>query len=162
MIITLLNPISPPSIDAACVQAIKLENNRRRGQRWVEAWVTWGYLETPGDEDTFVEWMSHDTGEGLLYLKFENGQHPERSGLSLGQCDTCNAWHFKSRGPCEMDGCDGGVSPYRAFQNVWRADVTGRVGPKLFDFITEYLVTESLPDPDDITDIRPILIGAIA
>lgn len=159
--IVLTNPITVRNLSRLKVQAVHYEANEDRGQEWIEVFCDLGFL----DDGTFYAYPNPATGESLVYFKFENGNHPERPGMALGRCDTCNDWHFKTSGPCEDPGCGGTVEAfpsYNRFRNKIDASAERDVFKAAEAFLTNTPGTEGIafPNPDDRFDVRALVDGA--
>lgn len=158
--INLTNNIVVSNLSRVKVQAVHYEANEERGQEWVEVFCEYGFM----DDGTFVSYPHPATKESLLFFKFENGMHPERPGLALGRCDTCNDWHFAISGPCEDPGCGGTVAAfpsYNRFRNKIDASLERDIFHAAEAFLTHKDGTEGVrfPNPDDRFDIRVLVDG---
>jgi len=147
MPVTLNHPFTSHLIDKARVAAIKIEENAPRNQRWIEAWVTCGYM----DGEQFVQMVQPYTGaEVMLYVKIENGMHPLATGRLLSKCDVCGAWNSLGDGsPCVVPGCPGIMRAYDGWTRVSTALTAGAsVYEEIARVLYTFLLTERVPDPD--------------
>ena len=152
--IALTNPIAVEEVTSVEVRAVKFEQNIESGQIWVELWCDFGYL----DGGILKAYPIPQCGQSsTLYLKFENGYHPLRPSMALGQCNVCNAWGFKISGPCD---CGGTFTPYEAYTALATA-LSLVIGVNMIPAIEQHLVSTELPDPDDIENIHPLVDGAV-
>lgn len=142
------------------VQAVKYEANEQRGQEWVEVWCDLGFM----DDGIFYAYPDPVTGESLVYFKFENGMHPERAGMMLGRCDTCNAWYFAVSGACTVRDCTGTIQPFSSY-NRFRNKIDASTERDIFTATEAFLTNtptgegQRFPNPDDINDERPLVDG---
>lgn len=127
----------------------------------MEVWADLGFL----DDGTFYAYPDPVTQTSVRYWKFENGFHPERAGMGLGRCDTCNNWHFKNSGPCEEPGCGGTVEPFPSY-NRFRNKIDASTERDVFLATEAFLLNiggsegQNFPNPDDILDVRPLVDGS--
>ena len=163
-LVTLTNPVQSYPLTKAMIAAIKFENNPFKGQDWTEIWVVFGYLTDSEDENTFTESVHPNTLEADYYVKLENGFHPLRSGMGLGKCGTCGKWHNMSNGACQVSDCDGIIEAYDGHDRLM---IMGSVaiGESLsFHGLRvgyQFLLSEVIPDPDDLDVMIPILEGIL-
>lgn len=142
------------------MQAVKYEANEERGQEWVEVWADLGFML----DGTFYAYPDPVTMESLVYFKFENGYHPERAGMMLGRCDTCNAWYFLVSGPCTQPACTGSIQPFPSY-NRFRNKIDASLERDVFAATESFLVNKNgtegigFPNPDNIEDVRPLVGG---
>lgn len=142
------------------MQAVKYESNEGRGQEWVEVWLDYGFM----DGGIFYAYPNPATGESLLYFKFENGMHPERPGTMLGRCSECNKWFLQVRGDCDEPGCTGVIEPFPSY-NRFRNKIDASAERDVFQATEAFLTNtpggegQQFPDPDNLTDVRPLVAG---
>jgi len=159
-VIVLTEAITVRNLSRVKVQNVSYEANEERGQEWAEVWCDYGYME----DGSFLSYPHPVTKTSVLYFKFENGMHPERAGMMLGRCDTCNAWYFAVSGPCTEPGCSGTIEPFPSY-NRFRNKIDASTERDVFTATEAFLVhkdgTEGLrfPNPDDISDVRPLVGG---
>jgi hypothetical protein len=158
--IVLSEPIVVKNLTRLKVQSVQYEANQERGQEWVEVYCDYGFM----DEGTFYAYPVPGILSSLKYFKFENGMHPERPGMMLGRCSECNKWFFATSGDCDEPGCTGVVEPfpcYNRFRNKIDASAERDVFTATEAFLTNEPTTEGIafPNPDDITDVRPLVDG---
>jgi len=160
--ITLAKPIAVKDLTHLKIQAVKYEDNSERGQNWAEVWCDLGYMA--GEPETFVAYPSPATKTSEVYFKFENGAHPAVPGKMLGQCDTCNRWHFKTSGPCENPPCPGIVAPFPSYTR-FRDKIDSSTTRDVFAVCDAFLTGDSggngqeFPSADDISVVGPLVAG---
>lgn len=158
--IVLTDAITVKNLTRLKVQSVQYEANEERGQEWVEVYCDYGFL----DDGTFHAYPVPGLFTSLKYLKFENGMHPERPGMMLGRCDTCNDWHFATSGDCEDPACGGTVEPFASY-NRFRNKIDASTERDVFAATEAFLTNDpagegqNFPNPDDITDVRPLVDG---
>ena len=142
------------------VQAVHYEANAERGQEWVEVFCDYGFM----DGGIFYAYPVPATGVSLLFFKFENGCHPESPGMMLGMCSECNKWFFVTSGPCDVPDCTGVIEPFPSY-NRFRNKIDASTERDVFAATDAFLINTPagqgvrFPNPDDITDVRPLVDG---
>lgn len=158
--ITLTTPITVRNLTRLKVQKVSYEANQERGQEWVEVYCDLGFM----DDGTFFAYPNPSNMSSLVFFKFENGMHPERPGMMLGRCSVCNKWFFANSGDCDESGCTGVIEPFPSY-NRFRNKIDASTERDVFVATEAFLLNtpagegQNFPNPDDISDVRPLIDG---
>lgn len=158
MPIRLTHPFQTVALDVAKLAAMKIENNPSKGTHWLELWVILGREE----EGVFVQYADPRTGDmAPFHFKLEHGCHP-LTGLALGRCDTCGAWHPAAAGVCGKDACEGSIQPYDGMARMCQSVPAGALCmyEAIQKVIYGFLTTEEVPDPTTWEPIK-LLDGTV-
>lgn len=153
MVVKLNKPLSTQSLTDASIAAVKIESNPYAGRKWVDIYITVGYLGDPKDPDSYIEQANPNTGDKALHIKIENGIHPflGKSCVALGQCEKCGKWYKQINGICD---CGASIHPYDGWDRLTKLNGAYE---KFREALYEFLTQEVVCDPLDTTQVVKLL-----
>lgn len=150
----LTNPFQSVALNCERIANVVVEDNQPQGRSWMKLWVVPGVASDPSDEGTFVQSTYPIRNDVLGYIpggeareiQFENGIHPLRPTMALGQCDTCGKWYQATSGDCTVPECNGTIDPYQPVSQLAQAWFAFR------DAVYAKLMAEEIPNPDNFDE----------
>jgi hypothetical protein len=149
MSLLLNQPFNLDPLDRVKLAALKIEENKSRGQRWVEFWLVFGRLSNPADPESFVQYVDPITGREAKYIKLEYGVHPLAPDTALGKCNICGKWFPTMMGSCDVEGCTGTIKGYDGWMRAVSIVTAGNrtMFEEIRDNCYNFLINEIVPDP---------------
>lgn len=149
MSLLLNQPLNTHPIDRVKIASLKIEENKCKGQRWIEFWLVLGRLSDPTNPDSFMQCADPVTGKEARYIKLEHGFHPLAPDEALSKCTICGKWFRLASGPCPAEGCGGTLLAYDGWERAVSMITAG--GVSIFEEIRnlcyQFLISEEVPDP---------------